>query len=160
MSNVALGALVQPWLGVVAVCLASVMAMVTHCKDTVTTRQASATARTTLRDLTVSPASLVTMEIPGKKMLTVMHLFHWKNITSKCMINCLSLWIGTMARVTGSVRVAPCFSPLHPLLPCLSLLLLDGEVVQRAKEDFHIVCGSCQWLKTWHPVCPGNCAHL
>lgn len=52
--------------------------MVTHCKDTVTTRQANATAHTTLRDLTVSPAYLVTMEIPGKKMWSPMHLLHYK----------------------------------------------------------------------------------
>lgn len=68
MSTAVPGASVQPWLGAVAVCLVSVMAMVTHCKDTVTTRQASVTAHTTLRDLTVSPAYLVTMETPGKKM--------------------------------------------------------------------------------------------
>lgn len=73
MSTVVPEASVRPWLGAVAVCLVSVMATVIHCKDIVTTRQASATAPTTLRDLTVSPAYLVTMETPGKKMLSVMH---------------------------------------------------------------------------------------
>lgn len=72
MSTVAPGASDQPWLGAVAVCRVSVMATVTHCKDIVTTRQASATAHTTLRDLTVSPAFLVTMETPGKEMLSVL----------------------------------------------------------------------------------------
>lgn len=74
VSTVVPGALVQPWPGAVAVCLVNVMATVTRCKDTVTTRQASATAHTTLGDLTVSPAYLVTMETPGKKMLSVVHL--------------------------------------------------------------------------------------
>lgn len=160
VSTVVPGASVQPWLGAVAVCLVSVMVMVTLCKDTVTIRQASATAHTTLRDLTVSPAYQVTMETPGKEMLTVMHLLLWKDIKSKFIINCLSPRIGTMERVTGNVRAVRCFSLLRRLLPCLSPLLLDGSVVPRAKEDFLIVCGSCQWLKTWHPVCPGSCAHL
>lgn len=145
MSTVALGALAQPWLGAAAVCPVSVMAMATHYKDTVTTRQASATAHTTPRDLTVSPACLVTMETPGKKMWSVMHLLRdTKYQIQVIMISCLSPRIGTTVRVTGSARVALCFSPLHLLLPCLSLLRLDGEVVQRAKEDFPIVCGSCR----------------
>lgn len=61
-------ALAQPWLVAVAVFPVSVTDMVTLCKDTVTTRQASVTAPTTLRDRTASPAYLVTMEIPGKHL--------------------------------------------------------------------------------------------
>lgn len=74
VSTVVPGALVQPWLGEVAVCRVSVTAMATRCKGTVTTTPASATAHTTLRDLTVSPASLVTMETPGVKLLGVIHV--------------------------------------------------------------------------------------
>lgn len=75
MSTVVQVVLVQPWLVVVAVCHVSATAMVTHSEDIVTTRQASATALTTLREHTVSPACLVTMETPGKEILSVMHIF-------------------------------------------------------------------------------------
>lgn len=61
-------ALVQRWLVAAAVCNVSVTAMATLSEDTVTTRQASATAPTTLRDHIVSPAFLVTTETPGKKI--------------------------------------------------------------------------------------------
>lgn len=71
VSTVVPGALARPWRGGPAVCLASVTATVTPCKDTVTTTQASATAHTTRRGLTVSPASRATMETPGTKMLSV-----------------------------------------------------------------------------------------
>lgn len=49
-----------------------------------------------------------------------------------------------MAHATASARAVLCCSPLPPPLPCLSPLLWDGEVVQRAKEDFLIACGSYQ----------------
>lgn len=107
-------ALVQPWLVVAAACHVSVTAMATLCKDTVTTRQAGATAPTTLRDHIVSPACLVTMETPG-----------------------------TMAHATANARAVLCCSPPPPPLPCPSPLLWDGEVAQRGKEDFLIACGSC-----------------
>lgn len=108
-------ALVQPWLVAAAVCRVSVTAMATLFEDTVTTRQASVTAPTTLRDHTVSPACLVTMETPG-----------------------------TMEHVIASARAALCFSPPPPPLPCLSPPLWGGGVAQRGKEDFLIACGSCQ----------------
>lgn len=75
VSTVAQVVLVQPWLVVVAVCHVSAMAMATHSEDTVTTRQVNATALTTLREYTVSPACLVTMETPGKEILSMMHIF-------------------------------------------------------------------------------------
>lgn len=71
MSTAVQVALAQPWLVAVAVCLVSVTAMVTLCVATVTTRQANATAPTTLRDHTVSPACLVTMETLGKEILII-----------------------------------------------------------------------------------------
>lgn len=67
MSTAVLAALAPPWLVAVAVCPASVTDTATLFKDTVITRQASATALTTLRDHTASPVFLVTMEIPGKE---------------------------------------------------------------------------------------------
>lgn len=51
--------------------------------------------------------------------------------------------IGTMARATASVRAGLCCSPPPPPPSCLSRLLLDGEVAQREKEGFPIVCGYC-----------------
>lgn len=76
---------VQPWLVAAAVCHVSVTAMATLCKDTVTTRQASATVPTTLRDHIVSPACLVTMETPGKESFTLsaMHNFIYSVSESK-----------------------------------------------------------------------------
>lgn len=71
MSTAAQVALVQPWLVAAAVYRVSVTAMATLSEDTVTTRQASATAPTTLRDYTVSPACLVTTETPGKEILII-----------------------------------------------------------------------------------------
>lgn len=61
----------QLWLVAAAVCHVSVTATVTQSEDTVTTRQASATAPTTLREHTVSPACLVTTETPGKEILII-----------------------------------------------------------------------------------------
>lgn len=68
MSTAVQVASVQPWLVVAAVFPVSVTAMATHFEDTVTTRQASATAPTTLREHTVSPACLATTETPGKEI--------------------------------------------------------------------------------------------
>lgn len=113
VSTAGLVALAQPCLVVVAVCSASVTVMVTLYEDTVTTRLASVTAHTTLMDHTASPACLVTMET-----------------------------LGTMAHVTGSVRVAQCCSPPLPPPPFLSHLLWGGEVARKGREDFHIACGS------------------
>lgn len=84
VSTVVPGALGQPWRGVVAVCRVSVTAMATRCKATVTTTQASATAHTTLRVLTVSPASLVTMETPGVKLLSLVHVAFQKYPIQVC----------------------------------------------------------------------------
>lgn len=108
-------ALVQLWLVVEAVCHASVTAMATRSEDTVTTRRASATAHTTLRDHTVSPAYLATTETPG-----------------------------AMVHATASARAVLCCSPPPPPLPCLSPLLWGGEVAQRETEDFLIACGFFQ----------------
>lgn len=83
MSTVVQVALVPPWLVVAAVCHVSATAMATHFEDTVTTRQASATALTTLRDHTVSPACLVTTETPGKEILSIMHIFVKKKVKIK-----------------------------------------------------------------------------
>lgn len=74
VSTVVQVALAQPWLVVVAVCHVSATAMVTHSKVTVTTRQASATALTTLREHTVNPAFLAIMETPGKEIFSVIHV--------------------------------------------------------------------------------------
>lgn len=71
VSTAVQAALVQPWQVAVAAFHVSVTAMATHSEDTVTTRQASATAPTTLRDHTVSPACLVTTATPGKQILTI-----------------------------------------------------------------------------------------
>lgn len=68
MSTAVRVALDQPWLVAAAVCNASVTAMATLPEVTVTTRLASATAPTTLRAHTASPACLVTMETPGKEI--------------------------------------------------------------------------------------------
>lgn len=74
MNTAVRGASVPPWLEAAAASPVSVMDMATRSKVTVTTRQASATALTTPRDHTASPAFLVTMETRGKGCLTF-HLF-------------------------------------------------------------------------------------
>lgn len=77
MSTVVQGALVQSWLVAVDVCRASATGTATHFEDTVTTRQASATALTTLRDRTVSPVCLDTTETQGKKIVMGIVLKHF-----------------------------------------------------------------------------------
>lgn len=66
MSTVGLVALVQQWLAVEAVCHVSVMDMVTHCRDSATIKQASATVRTIPMEYTASSAYLATTETPGE----------------------------------------------------------------------------------------------
>lgn len=68
MSTAVQVALAQPWLVAAAVFPVSVTDTATLSRDTVTTRQASVTAPTTLRDHTASPVCLATMEIPGKDL--------------------------------------------------------------------------------------------
>lgn len=77
MSTVVQGALVQSWRVAVDVCRASATGTATHFEDTVTTRQASATALTTLRDRTVSPVCLDTTETQGKKIVMGIVLKHF-----------------------------------------------------------------------------------
>lgn len=69
MSTVVQGASVQPWRIAADVCRASATGTATHFEDTVTTRQASATALTTLRGRTVSPVCLDTTVTQGKKIV-------------------------------------------------------------------------------------------
>ncbi len=96
----------------------------------------------------------------------------WKSLVDFCFSRSFSSWlvdpdsslwlspIGTMAHATASARAVLCFSPPPPPLPCLSPLLWGGGVAQRGKEGFLIACGSCQWLRTWHLVCPDSCVPL
>lgn len=69
MSTVGLVALVQQWLAVKAASPASVMDMVTHFRDSVTIKRASATVHTIHRDYTASFACLATMETPGMTLV-------------------------------------------------------------------------------------------
>lgn len=66
MNTVGPVALVQQWPAEEAVCNASVMGMVTHCRDSATIKQASATVRTIPMEYTASSACLATTETPGE----------------------------------------------------------------------------------------------
>lgn len=66
MSTVGLVASVQQWSAVKAVYRVSVTDMVTHCRDSATIKQASATVHTTPMECTASSACLATTETPGE----------------------------------------------------------------------------------------------
>lgn len=156
------GASAPPWLEVVAAFLVSVMDMATRSKVTVTTWQASATALTTLKGRTASPAFLVTMETLGKNHLLFNSLSKQNQFNGINRNSAKEIFpqTGTTAHVTVSARAAPsCCPPLLPQpSPCLRLW--DGGVAQKGKEDFLTVFGSYLSLRSLDLASPNSSAPL